>query len=878
MPSGAKPALALLFLAALGLPSLPAGAAGGDARALAGSVRLPDAGGLTIGSARIVRTELTPAELSAPLSFSVTLRMRDFEGLRARVAAGGRVPEEEMEARYRPLRADYERVAAWLEAQGLTQTLRDRTHTAVFVRGSVADAARVLGVRFARVAVPDGEYSSAISAPMIPGGLAEAVLSVYGLQPEFRLRHIRPAGPSPRDLVDGDIFVTPDNLATAYNIPKAATGAGQIIAIVGEAPIVSSDLTNFWSTTGVSQTAANVATSIVDPAPDSSPDASLVAEADLDVQWAGAMAPGAGIRLYLSENIFNCFFQILGDSPAYPTMSVVSVSFADTEGEEGSQEQLQGFSQVFTSLGAAGISVLAGSGDSGSNPTPGKGPGFYSASEPLAVSYPASDPGVTSVGGTTINFAGSWGYSGEIVWDDIAGSQSATGGGVSSYFEKPAWQAGNAVLAGQTMRCVPDVAAMSVADLQNLTEPGYEPFTGNNVGVLVFDGGVAKAEEGTSLACPIWAAVTAIINQARAAAGNGPVGLLSPHLYPLAGSGAFHEITSGTNGAYNAVSGYNLCTGLGSPNVGNLIAALANPRATGSTHRLVNVSTRADIETGANIAIVGFVIQGAAGTQKDVLVRGIGPALTALGVVGALSQPTLGVYDASSGTLIASDAGWGNAPVAGTSAVQASYRQATAIDMSSVGAFALSANSADSAMVLTLPPGGYTVEISGQGGTSGVGLAEVYELETAAPEVLVNISARCFVGTGSGVAISGFVVAGSQPVQLLVRAIGPALEGFGLTGTLAQPSIAVFDSNSTLIASDTGWGNQPIAGASNVAATFRRASAGDMASVGAFALAANSADSAMVVTLLPGAYTAVVSGAGGGTGTGLAEVYEIGVQ
>ena len=195
--------------------------------------------------------------------------------------------------------------------------------------------------------------------------------------------------------------------------------------------------------------------------------------------------------------------------------------------------------------------------------------------------------------------------------------------------------------------------------------------------------------------------------------------------------------------------------------------------------------------------------------------------------------------------------------------------------MAKAGAFALTAGSADSAMVLTLPVGSYTLQVSGAGTATGVALAEVYELDTSSPEVLENISSRSFVGTSAQVAISGFVVEGSQPATLLIRGVGPALDAFGLTGTLAQPSIGIYDQSNVLIASDTGWGHGPVAGTSTVAATYRQATAADMQSVGAFALTAGSADSAIVVTLPPGNYTAILSGIGGTTGTGLAEVYEI---
>jgi len=304
--------------------------------------------------------------------------------------------------------------------------------------------------------------------------------------------------------------------------------------------------------------------------------------------------------------------------------------------------------------------------------------------------------------------------------------------------------------------------------------------------------------------------------------------------------------------------------------VANLIAAIVNPAP---PQRLLNISVRSHAETGANITIAGFVIKGSAGTTKNILVRGLGPALTSFGVAGALSSTVLAVYDSKS-VLIASDTGWGNAPVAGASTVAAAFRQATAADMTATGAFALSAGSGDSAMVLTLPAGNYTVEVSGAGGTSGVALSEVYEIDTADPEVFTNISSRCFVGTGPGIAISGFVIGGSQSATLLIRGIGPALSGFGLTGTLSNPTLSLYDGKSVPIASNTGWGTAPLAGTSSVAASYRQATAADMNSVGAFPLSAGSADCAMVVTLPPGSYTAEVSGVGSTTGIALAEVYK----
>jgi kumamolisin len=864
MPTRPATAAACLACACLAfIYSAATGVAAAGARDVTGSVRLPDPGGRTVGTARIVR-ELTADELAAPFSFSVSLRMRDFEGLEARIANGEQIPSSEMEARYLPLRSDFERLNAWLGSQGFEQTLPDRLHMNVLVRGPVARIVQALGVQFARVAVSDGEYTSAVSEPSLPPDLAPAVLCVGGLQPQFRLRHAKAyARPAPRDAVGNFLYVTPNNVAFAYDIPATATGAGQIIAIIDEAPVATSDLTTFWRTTGIPQVAQNVTTIDVDGGPGASPDSSLVLETCLDVEWASAIAPAVQIRLYLAQEALAGVTQISNDLPSFPGMTVISTSFGNTESSDGGD--LQSFAQVTAAFAAAGITIVASSGDAGSNPDASIAGGEYLSSAPLGVAYPASDPSVTGVGGTTINFFENWNYMSEFVWDDITASASATGGGVSSFFAKPSWQTGGAVLAAQQMRCVPDVAAISTGSLDDV-DGGNGPD-----GVLVFQNGTPQGASGTSLSAPVWGAVAALINQARSAAGLGPIGLMNPHLYPLANSSAFHDVTFGNNGNYDAAPGYDLCTGLGSPDVVNLISDLvgiAPPK------RLANISSRAQVQTGASILIAGFVVQGPPGTSKNILVRGIGPALGAFGVTGFLATPIVGVYDSGS-TLIADNTGWSSVPVAGGSTSAATFRQATATDMANTGAFSLTAGAADSAMVLTLPVGSYTVEVSGANSSTGVALAEVYELDSVTPSVLENISSRSFVGLGAQAAIAGFVVKGSQPVQLLIRGVGPALNQFGLTGTLAQPSIGVYDNSDVLIVSDTGWGNAPVAGTSAAAATYRLATSADMQSVGAFALATGSTDSAIVVTLPPGNYTAIVSGAGQTTGTALAEVYEI---
>jgi hypothetical protein len=154
-------------------------------------------------------------------------------------------------------------------------------------------------------------------------------------------------------------------------------------------------------------------------------------------------------------------------------------------------------------------------------------------------------------------------------------------------------------------------------------------------------------------------------------------------------------------------------------------ASIALPATATPTATLINVSTRGFVGTGGQILIGGFVVSG--NTPETVVIRGVGPALSQFGVTGSLATPQLTLLD-SAGKTIASNIGWGNASGLGSSTVQATIQTATAANFASVGAFALPAGSADSAMVAVLPPGAYTAEVSGLGGTTGVSLVEVYQL------------------------------------------------------------------------------------------------------------------------------------------------------
>ncbi len=272
-----------------------------------------------------------------------------------------------------------------------------------------------------------------------------------------------------------------------------------------------------------------------------------------------------------------------------------------------------------------------------------------------------------------------------------------------------------------------------------------------------------------------------------------------------------------------------------------------------ATQRLGNISTRANVGTGANVAIAGFVISGT--ESKPVLIRAIGPTMSVFGFTNALAAPKLELFSGS--TVIASNTGWASAP--NTAAIVAASAQS--------GAFALSATSADSVIFTTLAPGTYTGVVSSANGASGVALVEVYDLSApAAGQKLFNISTRALAGTGTSALAAGFVINGSVPKRVLVRAVGPGLVQFGFPGALLQTQLQVFNGSNQVVAQNSGWGTSADATLIATVAT----------QVGAFPLVSGSGDSAVILNLAPGSYTAQVNPIGVPTsGVAIIEVYEL---
>jgi uncharacterized repeat protein (TIGR03803 family) len=256
--------------------------------------------------------------------------------------------------------------------------------------------------------------------------------------------------------------------------------------------------------------------------------------------------------------------------------------------------------------------------------------------------------------------------------------------------------------------------------------------------------------------------------------------------------------------------------------------------------RLRNFSVRASTDATRRL-VVGFVANG----TKPVLIRAVGPGLaTFLGSGTAVAgDPSLTIFNATSVQVAAND-NWG-----GTAALSTAF--------ASVGAFSLPATSLDSALLFSAN-GAASAQMSVT--SAGLGLIEIYDTDSSFANRLINISALYQVGVGANILVAGFVVDGTGTKNVLVRGIGPSLTQFGVSGVLADPKVGVYDSTGTKINENDNW-------AASLSTTF--------SSVGAFPLTAGSKDAALTVTLQPGAYTVQLSGADGGSGTGLIEIYEL---
>lgn len=484
-------------------------------------------------------------------------------------APGPGVPlsREAFEAAHGADPGDLRRTEDFAHEHHLTVVESSAARRTVIVSGSLADLQAAFGVTLHSYTLNAQTFRGRSGDISMPQELAGVIEGVFGLDDRPQASpHFRLASPVALDqAAQADqastaltprvpaLSFTPPQLARAYNFPAGMDGQGQTIAIIElGGGYRKSDLDTYFHGLGLTSpkvTAVSVNGGRNKPTGDpGGPDGEVM----LDIEVAGAVAPGARIVVYFAPNtdagFLNAVTQATHDRVRAP--SVMSISWGSAESAWTGQA-MQAMSSAFQDAAMMGLSVFCAAGDDGSADRVSGGLQH--------TDFPASSPWVTGCGGTRLTLQGGTPVS-EVVWNNGPGN-GASGGGVSDVFALPGYQAGAAVPpsanpGGRVGRGVPDVSGVA------------DPQTGYSVRV----DGTDTVIGGTSAVAPLWAGLSALLNQAL----GRPVGFLNPQLYALGQvrDTVMRDIVTGNNGAYTAGPGWDACTGLGSPDGARLLAAL----------------------------------------------------------------------------------------------------------------------------------------------------------------------------------------------------------------------------------------------------------------------------------------------------------------
>jgi subtilase family serine protease len=535
--------------------------AGSDQRALLSAQLAPQ-----IRTARLLRA----ADPQQSLNLSIALRLRN-ETQADNLLAAIYDPQSPQYHRYltpgqfaqlfAPAPAQIQQISAYLQSEGLSVTSVAPDNLLIDATGSVAQVQQAFRTPINLYQQGSHVFYANAAPPSIPATLSQLIASISGLdnsaqyQPLYQRRAV-PVGAA---------GLSPDDLAHAYDIAPlhdgGVQGAQQSIALFELDGYQRSDIDQYFARYGIG--APSISNVLVDHFNGAAGQSAV--EDELDIETAAAIAPQANMLVYEGPNttqgLNDTYARIVNDD----RVQVVSISWGLCEASSGTAE-LQTLDTLFKQGALEGMSFVAGSGDAGA---------FDCQDQRLAVDSPADDPYVTGVGATDLQLAAG-GYGSESVWSDASQIQhgpmgGGSGGGLSSYFRQVAWQQGPGVhnVYSNGMREVPDVTAAGA--------PGY------NVYCTVRNAGCPPTGwltvEGTSAAAPLWAASLVLVNQYLMEQGAGRIGQANPILYKLFNTAqpypAFHDITSGNNLYYPAAPGYDLASGIGSPDVYNITRDLA---------------------------------------------------------------------------------------------------------------------------------------------------------------------------------------------------------------------------------------------------------------------------------------------------------------
>ncbi|MCX5243496.1 S53 family peptidase [Streptomyces prunicolor] len=434
-------------------------------------------------------------------------------------------------ARFGRTDAEVKQVKDFLRAQGLTVGKVHSGNLLVDASGTAAQLEKAFGTKLStwKDAKSGRAFYANETAPTLPTGIAGLVSDVTGLNNRAQLHHQGSAKVNPHNGPGGGY--TPAQIKGGYNVSSTYTGSGQKIALLEFDGFAQSNITKYDTNYSLGSPTPTV--SKVDGGSGALGDGQV--EVELDIEVLHAIAPKANVTVFEGPNSDAGevdTYQAIVDS-GIPT---TSISWGASESQR-TTSNINAVDAVFKAGAAEGLGFYAASGDDGSDDA---GDGT------TTVDYPASDPYVTGVGGTTLTVTSANAWSKETAW-------SGGGGGKSSVFKIPSWQTAVQKTAGGGYRQVPDVSA--------LANP--------SPGVSIYSQGSWGTVGGTSAAAPEWAAFGALYNQRAAAAGKANLGFANPALYTASGTG-FHDITSGSNGAYSAASGWDFTSGWGSYNAATL--------------------------------------------------------------------------------------------------------------------------------------------------------------------------------------------------------------------------------------------------------------------------------------------------------------------
>ncbi|HUN38037.1 MAG TPA: S53 family peptidase [Trebonia sp.] len=506
------------------------------------------------------RTELpsavptgTPLDPQATLTVTLILRRR-AEVPGELVTGPQTITRDELADRYGASPADVERVRSTLQGLDLTVASVHPGSRRVMATGTVAALSAAFGTTLTEVtsdhldAGPTTHRyrSGSLSVPAALDGVVMAVLGLDNrpvARPQLR-RSSRAVQADPA-ATHSPVPLTAVQVGELYDFPAGADGTGQTIAIIElGGGYQASDLQQYFGGLGLSVpsvSAVGVDGGSNAPGVDTDADG----EVALDIEVAGAVAPGAAQVVYFSTQTSDQGFvdAVTTAVHATPTPTVVSISWGGPE-PSWSKQSLTAMDEAFQDAAALGVTVTVAAGDNGSSDDP------QNSSGPSQVDFPASSPHALACGGTTLvgNLTTNTIVS-EVVWNEVANKEGAGGGGISKTFPVPSWQASAASSSVLTGRGVPDVTGNA------------DPVSGYEVIVA----GQQQPIGGTSAVAPLWAGLIARLAQAT----GKKFGLLQPLIYAgtTAGTAAkgFNDITKGNNGAYSASPGWDPASGLGSP-------------------------------------------------------------------------------------------------------------------------------------------------------------------------------------------------------------------------------------------------------------------------------------------------------------------------